>query len=164
MMVTNVGAALSAGAAALVLWSCGDLSPAATTATPGGHGAVVQVYEDVAFYPACGNEVLDLNGTTWYQLLPDEQDILDQGRDPESSVGPASPERFTSVGSSAIPAEVPMMTLRGGIHVPMVVAPGPGDDTGEVTVFTDGLALFESDSGDLTTWLTTEERTYTWAC
>jgi hypothetical protein len=33
-----------------------------------------------------------------------------------------------------------------------------------VTVFSDGLALFESYSGDLTTWLTTEEGTYSWVC
>jgi hypothetical protein len=48
--------------------------------------------------------------------------------------------------------------------VPAVVAPGPGDDIGDVTVFADGLALFESDSGDLTTWLTREQRTYNWVC
>ena len=49
-------------------------------------------------------------------------------------------------------------------NVPAVVAPGPGDDIGDVTVFADGLALFESDSGDLTTWLTREQRTYNWVC
>lgn len=164
MIGTRVCAAATASVMVLLLGGCGDLS---RDATPGGSaaaGTVVQVHEDVSFYPACGNEVLDLDGTTWYQLLPDEQRALREDPDNENSMGPASPGTFTMVPSPLRPSQEPMMTLTRGIKAPAVVAPGPGDDVGDVTVFTDGLALFESDSGDLTTWLTRAERTYNWEC
>lgn len=148
----------------LLVGGCGDLSREAIPDGSAAPGRVAQVHEDVAFYPACGNEVLDLNGTTWYQLLPDEQRAPRRYPDDENSMGPASPATFTTVRSALRPSQEPKMTLTRGIKAPAVVAPGPGDDVGDVTVFTDGLALFESDSGDLTTWLTREQRTYNWEC
>ncbi|QDO88462.1 hypothetical protein FNH13_09010 [Ornithinimicrobium ciconiae] len=114
----------------------------------------MQVYDDVVFYPACGNEVLGLSGDTWYQLLPDEHRALREEPDDENSRGPASPGTFTTGRSYARPAQASKMTLTHGIYVPAVVALGPGDDVGDVTVFADGLARFESESGDLITWLT----------
>lgn len=64
-----------------------------------------------------------------------------------NSMGPASPDPFTAVQSFALLSQGPKITLVRGINVPAVVSPGPGDDIGDVTVFADGLALFESDSG-----------------
>ncbi|TQM96818.1 hypothetical protein FB476_1710 [Ornithinimicrobium humiphilum] len=98
------------------------------------------------FYPACGNEVLELDGTTWYQLYRDEQRALD-----------AELDGGTAGGANAL-------MVVTDVSAPRVVAPGPGDDVGDVTVFSDGFARFESDSGDLSTWLTTEVRTYNWEC
>lgn len=164
MIGTKVCVAAITSVTVLLVGGCGDAS---REATPGGSAAprtVVQVHEDVAFYPACGNEVLELASITWYQLLPDEQRSLREEQENETSMGPASPGTFTMVRSSVRPAQAPRLVLTHGRNVPAVVAPGPGDDIGDVTVFADGLALFESDSGDLTTWLTQEERTYNWEC
>lgn len=164
MIVTRVCLAATTAVAVLLLGGCGDVSG---EILPGGSAApetVGQVYEDVEFYPACGNEVLDLDGTTWYQLLPEEQRALPEDPGDKNSLGPASPDPFTAVQSFAPLSQGPKITLVRGINVPAVVAPGPGDDIGDVTVFADGLALFESDSGDLTTWLTRQQRTYNWVC
>jgi hypothetical protein len=38
-----------------------------------------------------------------------------------------------------------------------VVDPGPGDDIGTLTVWADGVARWESDSGNLATWLVDDE-------
>lgn len=164
MIETCVRVAATMSVTVLLVAGCGDVSGEAAPGGSSAPGTVVQVYEDVVFYPACGNEVLDLDGTTWYQLLPGEQRALREDADDEDSVGPAAPKAFVAVHSSAPLSQGPQLTLSRGINVPAVVAPGPGDDIGDVTVFADGLALFESDSGDLTTWLTQDKRTYNWVC
>lgn len=164
MIGTCVRVAATMSVTVLLVGGCGDVSREGTPGASAAPGTVVQVYEDVAFYPACGNEVLDLNGITWYQLLPEEQRALREDPDDADSMGPALPEAFMIVRSSAPLSQGPQLTLSRGIHIPAVVAPGPGDDIGDVTVFGDGLARFESDSGDLTTWLTREKRTYNWVC
>lgn len=164
MIGTRVGVAATTSLTVLLVGGCRDLSREGSPGGSAAPGTVVQVHEDVAFYPACGNEVLDLYGTTWYQLLPEEQRPMPDDLDYENSIAPASPGTFTMVRSALRPSQEPSMSLTHGRNVPAVVAPGPGDDVGDVTVFTDGLALFESDSGDLTTWLTLEERTCNWVC
>ncbi len=164
MIGTSVRVATTMSVTVVLVGGCGDVSGEAVPGGSNAPGTVVQVYEDVAFYPACGNEVLDLDGTTWYQLLPEEQRALREHPDDEDSMGPASPKAFMTARDSAPLSQEPQLTLSRGTNVPAVVAPGPGDDIGDVTVFADGLAFFESDSGDLTTWLTQDKRTYNWVC
>lgn len=112
----------------------GDPDAATTTASGGVEPQVVTVHEDVLFYPACGNEVLHHEGVDFYQLLP-EEDI-----------------------------EVVRLGFGAGVGVPLVAPPGPGDDVGTLTVYSDGFARFVSDSGLLDVWLTQEFRDYNWVC
>jgi hypothetical protein len=44
-----------------------------------------------------------------------------------------------------------------------VPPPGPGDDVGTLIVYADGMARYESDSGNVM-WLTNVEPEYTWVC
>lgn len=114
----------------------GDPTPEAT---------IVDVYEGVNFYPACGNEQLEHEGIVWYQVQEFEYpEIYDRAAngDRENPPEGAAPAGFA----------------------PRVVAPGPGDDVGTLVVWSDGVAHFASDSGDLTAWLVTDELTYEWVC
>lgn len=95
---------------------------------------------DVAFYPACGNETLVHDGVTWYPIVRDDW--------PAPSAKPATASGGRGIGAS----------------VPMVAAPGPGDDTGTLYVYREGKAYWVSDSGNLHTWLTVVPQTYNWVC
>lgn len=109
---------------------------------------IVGVYEDVAFYPACGNETLTFDRQIWYQLnhydgSDDEyaaiyQAFVDAEREPSPVVGP-----------------------RGFVRV---APPGPGDDIGTLVIWADGVARWVSDSGGLDTWMVDDELTYDWEC
>ena len=46
----------------------------------------------------------------------------------------------------------------------MVAAPEPGDDVGTLTQYENGFAYWISDSGYISTWLTTTPLTYNWVC
>lgn len=106
-----------------------------TQTSPGGDDpSVVEVYEDVSFYGACGNEVLHHEDLVLYQLLPEEE--ID----------------VTRYGSGM------------GVHVRAVAPPGPGDDIGTLTLYDDGYARFVSENGEYDIWLTEEERDYNWVC
>lgn len=146
MDARTAGAAVTVWASVLVVAGCGTATSGDPPAGPRSGVTVREVHADVPFYPACGNEVLELDGTTWYQLYRDERRALDAELD----------------GGTAGGAQALMVVT--DVSAPRVVAPGPGDDVGDVTVFSDGFARFESDSGDLSTWLTTEVRTYNWVC
>jgi hypothetical protein len=100
---------------------------------------IVAVHPDVEYYGACGNETVDVDGTTYYPLLDDELDALDESLYPLEQVDP------------------------GQSGLTRVVAPGPGDDVGTMIVYRDGIARFESQSGRVL-WLTDQERTYNWVC
>lgn len=101
---------------------------------------VTESHTDVEYYYACGNETLELpDGRTFYPLFPEEQEDFDE-----------SP--YASSASSAW----------GGVLVG-VAAPGPGDDTGALTIYEDGMAYWESDSG-IEAWLTDEPQRYEWVC
>jgi hypothetical protein len=103
-------------------------------------GDRLEVVSGVEYYPACGNELLVWEGVTYYPFDPeDDADFPD-------------------------PVAMP-----GGVGgqpgaVARVVAPGPGDDVGALVIYANGYAFFRSDSGDLTTWLTTQPREYDWVC
>lgn len=106
--------------------------------------APIAAVEGVAvdYYHACGNEVLELtDGRRFYPLI--EQDEVDEGRYAEDA---------QAMGSDIVLA----MSLA-------VVEPGPGDDTGTLTVYEDGMAHFVSDSG-IEAWLTDEPIRYQWEC
>ncbi len=106
-------------------------------------GAVIEVVEGVAGYPACGNEPITHGGVTWYPFEP------------------ANLDEFPDVAALAGGG------LGGGtmrIVLPGVVEPGPGDDTGTLVIYEGGFAHWESDSGDLETWLTDQPLEYWWAC
>ncbi|GAB3845075.1 hypothetical protein [Nesterenkonia populi] len=112
----------------------------ATEESPEGPIETAEVVEDVEYYHACGNETLHLqDGRVFYPLLPEEQDDFDES--PYSSSarpGPAGP-------------------------LIAVAPPGPGDDAGTLTIYDDGMAYWESESG-ITAWLSDEEREYNWDC
>lgn len=112
----------------------GDQNGATTTATGAVEPQVVAVHEGVLFYPACGNEVLRHEGVDYYSLLP-EEDVT-----------------VLRLGRGA------------GVSIHLVAPPGPGDDVGTLTIYSDGFAHFVSDSGDLDVWLTQEFRNYNWVC
>jgi hypothetical protein len=106
---------------------------------------IVGVYDGVGFYPACGDEQLEYDGVVWYQVQEYEYpEIYDRAVNGNRE---QAPETVTVHGLAA-----------------RVVAPGPGDDVGTLVVWSDGVAYFVSDSGDLHAWLVQEELTYNWVC
>ena len=115
----------------------------------GSPGAQIATYDGVRFYPACGNETLAHEGKVWFPFRP------------------ANPEDFPQRDASA--ASLPGLAGASGpgtvsASVGMVIAPGPGDDVGTLTVYEGGFAYWISDSGDLDTWLTNTKIEYNWAC
>lgn len=120
----------------VVLAGCAD-------AAVGSPGAKQSVLDNVGFYPACGNETLTLEGVTWYSMPT------------EDSADFATP---LALGAAALPG---LGTSRG---LPVVAAPGPGDDIGTLVIYEGGYAYFRSDNGELTRWLTTEPIEYNFVC
>lgn len=116
-----------------------------------GPGERQSVVEDVDFYPACGNETLTLNGTTWYSMSSDDSPAL-------------SPTEVRSDASTVLPHAASPNAVFVNAMFPTVVAPGPGDDTGSLTIYEGGYAFFQSDNGELTRWLTTEPIEYNFVC
>ena len=111
---------------------------------------IVGVYEDVAFYPACGNETLDHLGTTWFPALRPGRESTEREPQAEADALLAAPR-----------AESPVEGLHGFARV---VAPGPGDDTGTLVVWADGVARWVSNSRDLDVWMINHEVAYSWEC
>jgi len=118
----------------------------------GTPGAVADAFSGVVYYPACGNELLTFDGRRWFPFEPSNAADL-----------PSDPLSAASGSDAADAADVASLVVGAG-PVGAVVAPGPGDDVGTLVVFENDLAYWESDSGRFSTWLTTREIEYNWAC
>lgn len=105
--------------------------------SPQGFSAVEH---GVTYYPACGNEILEHGGRTWYPISRDDWTT-------------PTAQALSASGGRGISATVPM-----------VAAPGPGDDVGTLYVYRDGRAYWVSDNGELDTWLTLVPQVYNWVC
>ena len=101
---------------------------------------IVRTVRGVDYYGACGNEILELDGERWYPIASE-----DLGGQP-----------FDTTRYAALPPVAPSLVR--------VAPPGPGDDTGTLYVFADGIGRFVSDSGLIDNWLTTVEQEYLFAC
>lgn len=142
----------------------------------GNPGYVKAITADVAFYPACGNETLTVDGTTWYQYDPAN---IDEFPDPQLNIeawlsgGFGNSEDDAVVDTDADAAAGIAGTLpRGGAGgvlatmrgVATVAPPESGDDVGIFVEYSGDIAYWQSQSQKLATWLTTTEITYTWVC
>lgn len=132
------GVVLVAIALVMLLGGCNRSGP-----QPGSGTQVSETIEDVEYYYACGNEVLELpDGRRFYPFV-------DQDRVDEDAYAGAPMSRAVAVPLVAATLAVP--------------EPQPGDDTGTLTIYEDGTALFVSETGT-EAWLTEEEQTYNWVC
>jgi len=113
-------------------WANLNLAP-----QPGGY---VSMTQGVEFYPACGNETLSHDGTTWYQIQRDDWDT------PSAHAAPAWGGKGIAMAAA------------------IVAPPGLGDDVGTLYVYRGGRAFWRSDSGHLTAWLTVVPQTYGYVC
>ncbi len=138
------GAAVAVLAAAASLAACGSAASPGGGVDPGSPGRLIEVMEQVSYYPACGNEVLVVDGTSWFPVAIED------------------PYARPSIAALASGGVAGRGTSR--IVIPAVAAPGPGDDLGTLTVYEGGLAFWLSNSGDLSTWLTTARQEYGWVC
>ena len=128
------------------------LSACASEEVPGGPEGptVVAVYANVNWYPPCATSPIELGGDLYYPL-PMGAPPVDESLYPVPT-GPAC----HNLGS-----DEPSVALAAGL--PRVVPPGPGDDIGCVIVYSDGVARFESHSGNVA-WLTRKVQEYGYVC
>jgi hypothetical protein len=154
----------------LLLTACGDPNDAPAAAQPIATGPpattpstipsttapesslveVVAVYERVAYYGACGNETATVDGVTYFPLFNEAYPR------PDGAGRLLDLDRYPVPGAALGMRAAPTGALR-------VAPPGPGDDIGDMIVYADGIARFESDSGWVI-WLTDDEQTYDWEC
>ena len=140
--------------------STGSLPPAVTTSTSSNEptpdtvavGApieIIGIFEAIEFYPACGNETLDHQGTTWYTLI--------------NAYGAVDPD-LEARADAVLSVEREASPVMGRQSLVRVVEPGPGDSVGTLVVWADGVARWVSDSGNLDVWLIDDEIAYNWVC
>lgn|GEM_PF-755746 len=161
----RVIAAAVAFAAGLLVGIAGCAAPGGlpgSVTTPDGRldlgspGAQIATYDGVRFYPACGNETLAYEGKVWFPFRPTNPEDFPIARAAADDATAAARGLPGMAGASA-PGTV-------SASVGMVVAPGPGDDVGTLTVYDGGFAYWISESGDLDTWLTNTKIEYNWVC
>ncbi len=168
----------------------GDSEGSATPTTGDGRfdmgapGEAIAQVADLTYYPACSNEPLTHDGTTWYPFTPTNAADFPSA-DPDLKLGETGADGTgasdvwemvsggvgVSVGTAdavlASDATVAVVPAGSGVpagQAPLVAAPEPGQDTGVLTVYEGGLAHWASAFGDLDTWLTDRPIEYMWAC
>lgn len=130
-------------------------------------GALQEVREDVGYYPACGNEVLEVGGETWFPFTPRNlDDFPDPGTDANSAGALADGVVTDRAGDDRLPADGFTVTAAYEAFTPVgaVAPPGPDQDRGTLLVYEGGLAYWVADSDDLDTWLTSTPLEYNWVC
>lgn len=120
------------------LTACSDDGGPVSRITTPSTVAIVKVLEHFDYYGACGSETALIDGVTYFRVLPEHLGEIDESRYP-----------LEAAATSGLLAAVPV--------------PGPGDDVGTMILYADGMARYESDSGNVM-WLTDEEPEYTWVC
>jgi hypothetical protein len=127
-------------------------NPPLSTAIPTTAGLVpiVAVSEDVRFYPACGNETLEIHGVTWYPIVHVGYEPFDD-----------SMQAYLDDVNSREREPSPVVGVRGFARV---APPGPGDDVGTLVVWADGVARWVSHSGELDVVMVDVPITYNWVC
>lgn len=118
----------------------------------GSPGEATAVYEHVTYYPACGNEVLIFDGTSWYPI--------DASEDPDFP----APRSFPLPTLDAKADASALSDFVVASELTAVAPPGPGDDSGTLVLFHDGYAYWQSDSGLIARWLTDQQQEYNFVC
>lgn len=137
-------------AATMALAACTSVGDSTSPAeTPGGP-TIVAVFEDVNWYPPCAITPIELGGDLYYPL-PMDAPPVDESQYP-TIVDLVTGDLYQE--ESAVTA---------GLDLPRLIPPGPGDDIGTVIVYSDGMARFESRSGNVA-WLTREVQEYGYVC
>ena len=132
----------------------------------GAPGEVTQVTEGVEYYPACSNETLEFGGKVYYPFTPSNAEDFPYeagfiAPDPDAE---ATAQALGDLGLGGGFGGGLARAAGVGEIAPMMVAPGPGDDVGTLTEFDGGFAYWISESGYISTWLTTTPFTYSWVC
>lgn len=148
----------------------------------GEPGEAIAQDANLTYYPACDNEPLTYEGTTWYPFTPTNAAVFPSsdpdlgGADAEGAgtsgvweavsgrVGMADAVLTADAAVTVVPASAGAASAAQTRGVPAVAAPEPGQDKGVLTVYEGGLAHWASAFGDLDTWLTDTEIQYRWAC
>gem|GEM_PF-1420263 len=143
----HVCSAAAAAVISMALVACGsDTGPAQSPPSTESRAGSIEIVETITiadYYGACGNETLVEPDATWYPLVT----MRDLGG-----------ETFDASAYEPIPDPVaPQGLVR-------VADPGPGDDSGTLYVYADGIGRFVSDSGTIRRWMTTVEQQYEFAC
>jgi len=115
---------------------------------------IVAVYENVHWYPACATSPIELGGRLFYPL-PYGAPPVDESQYPLPTANSRPGEDRGSIDSS--------VGFLLSVPLPRVAPPGPGDDIGTVIEYSDGMARFESESGNVA-WLTLEKQYYGYVC
>lgn len=124
-------------------------STVSTTSSTGVQSiGITGVYEQINFYPACGNEILTHQGVTWYP-------IVHVGFEPMNRSLQVRVDEVLGVRRDRMPRTDGFAR---------VAPPGPGDDVGTLVVWADGVARWVSDSGELDVWMVDDEVIYAWEC
>ncbi len=111
---------------------------------------ITAVYEEVEFYPACGNETLTHRGVVWHP-------VVHVGLEPMDAAFAPLVAEVLAVEREPSPVGRPRGLAR-------VAPPGPGDDAGTLVVWADGVARWVSKSGDLDVLMIDDTVTYNWIC
>ena len=149
------------GVTALALFgACGDdnieqgsspTPPISATVAPTAppQVAIAAVHERFEYYIACRDVPVEVDGVTYSPLLAEDEEALDESRYEGAPVDDADADDAADAGEAG--------------DVARVMPPGPGDDIGTLVVYADGLARYESDSGQ-SVWLTDVPVTYPFVC